>query len=426
MASTFVKPDPIVDVESFAEVSEAWRCPAMSSELTGPGDEYYHLGTVMRLDGPLHVARRRSLGQLLKKRGHKYFRDTWLLPTADSALAEVLDAPESSDGLIRVDLLAWARLVNQRLAAAITGFDEATTSEGAQVLFDLVETLMFGRPSAIAVVMGEFDTTTEAAQQGIAARDEIIDRFYKPSIARRKALVEQVKAGELSHEELPQDLLTLIALESDPAWSDPEVAQREAIFLLSAGVHTTSSTMIWTLREIFQWVADHPGRLADIVEEEFLLRAGEEAMRLHPVVPGFARVATETIDLNQGTQVPEGALAVLRSGPASVDEAVYGPDALTFDPDRVVPPSVNRYGFAFGAGPHMCYGMPIVMGTEGSDGSLVHLLKRVLRVGARPDPDFPVPGPPLEATRGIHSGSRADQYRVTFPGRAAQKEMGAR
>jgi cytochrome P450 len=403
----------VIELKSFEDVREAWRCPHLSSDLQGPGEEHYHQGTVMRLDGKEHLQRRRTMGMLLHRRGHQYFRDRWLFPTADAAL-ERLRAQPDADGYARSELVSWSRGVNMQLAAALTGYDDATTPVGSAELFELLMNMIRGRPGALQVTLHGFDPDTPAARAGLEARRAIIDRFHKPALDRRISLVARVRAGEMAEEELPQDLLTLIALRVDPAWEDAALAEREAIFLLGAGVHTTSSTLVWTLRELFEWIEGHPEDRERFTDDGFLLRAAEETMRLHPVTAGFARLARAEVTLAGGTVVPEGTIAVLRSGPASVAPEVYGADADRFNPNREVPPGVYRFGFAFGTGPHMCYGMPIVMGAEGLDGSLVYLLKTLLRAGLRPDPDKPQMS--LEGTRGDYTlAGRDGEYHVIFP-----------
>lgn len=407
-------PPSAVDVTNFHEAREAWRCPELSAALGGPGDEIFHQGTVMRLDGDEHAHRRRTMGLLLRRRGHEYFRDTWLFPTADSSLSEALKKPDA-DGVTRMDLLAWARLVNQRLAAAITGFDDATSAEGAKELFELVDVVLKGRPGAFNVTMGQFDATTPEARAAIEARGAIIKRFYEPAIERRRTLVAKVAAGKLAETELPQDLLTLIAQGLEPAWDDPIMAERESIFLLSAGVHTTSMAMMWSLRELFLWLETHPEDLDRLSDVDFILRVAEESMRLHPVVPGFPRLATTDVDLSAGTHIPAGEIAVIRSGPASMEPAIYGEDADTFNPFRPVPAGVYNFGYAFGTGPHMCYGMPLVMGTGGLNGSLVYLLHAVLSAGVRPDPAHSVPSPAPLRGRYPDTDETLHSYPVIFP-----------
>jgi cytochrome P450 len=378
----------VVDIERYADANEAWRCPHLTTRTAGPGDEQVRAGTVVRLDGDPHKARRRALGQLLSRGGHKYFRDNHLFPTADAALAEALKHPDD-DGVVRMEVRSWGRRVNQQLAAALVGFDEAVTPEGADDLFALVEKFILGYQGVLANAFEPYHVDGEVQRESLAARDEIVRRFYDPAIARRRELVARVRVGDPDEADLPQDMLTLVALERDPAWADDALAKRESVFLLGAGVHTTANSLVWTLRELFAYFAEHPEAEAHRTDEQFLLGAARESLRLHPVTPGFVRRVEEQTELPSGLTLPEGALAVIRSGPAAVDTDVYGPDAAEFDPYRVLDRGIPAHGLAFGAGPHMCFGMPIVMGAEGLDGSLMYLLKLLMEAGVRPDPASP-------------------------------------
>jgi len=365
----------------------------------------------MRLDGPPHALRRKIMGSLLSKRGHAQFRETWLFPAADAALDAVLRNPDP-DGVARVDLLRWALRVNQQLAAAITGFDDATSPAGALKLFELMEVVLRGRPRAFTVTLGDYDPTTPDASAALRARQQIIHDFYAPSLARRRELVAEAQAAGIAVQ--PKDLLTLIAAGEDPAWLDPAMGERDALFLLAAAVHTTSASLVWTLREIFEWLRENPAGADRLGDANFILKAAQETLRLHPVVPGFPRLATEDVTLPSGTRIDAGAIAILRSGPASTAPEIFGADALRFNPDRQIPANVSRFGFAFGMGTHMCFGMPIVMGTGGLDGSLVYLLKKVLDAGVRPDerqPPFDLPD-----SRGQFATDRlGESYLVQFP-----------
>jgi hypothetical protein len=107
------------------------------------------------------------------------------------------------------------------------------------------------------------------------------------------------------------------------------------------------------------------------------------------VTPGFVRRVEEQVELPSGLVLPPDALAVIRNGPAAVEPEIYGADAAEFNPDREVQRGVPAHGLAFGAGPHMCFGMPLVMGAEGPDGSLMYLLTLLMEAGAELDPDSP-------------------------------------
>jgi cytochrome P450 len=367
----------------------------------------------MRLDGPLHVARRRAMGTLLSRRGHEHFRERWLYPAADAGLADVL-AHRDADGFARVNIRRWALRTNQQLAAALTGLDKGTTPEGAQQLFELMEVVLRGRPQAFDVTLGTYDQDTPDALAALQARDTIIEEFYAPALQRRAAIIAANASNDADPQELPQDLLSLIAQGVDPAWTDPAMGQREAIFLLAAAVHTTSASLIWVLREVFEWIEANPTQRQRLTESAFILRAAQEALRLHPVVPGFPRLATQDIVLKSGKVIPESSIAILRSGPANTDESVFGADALDFQPDREIRPGVSRFALAFGMGTHLCFGMPIVMGTGGLDGSLIYVLKKLFDAGVEPDDSASVLD--LRSTRGrFATDELGDSYMVKFP-----------
>jgi cytochrome P450 len=376
------------DITRSGEVKEAWLCPHLSSDTGGPGDEHFRAGTVVRLDGVAHRTRRRAMARLLSRGGHKYFRDTALFPTADAALEELLSR-DSEDGYVCLDLVPFARRVSQQLAAAIVGFDGATSPEGARELHVLLADYAAGKQGALENSFKPFDETSERARRSVRAAGEIARRFYEPAYARRVALAGRFERGELTEEQLPSDLLMLMALRVDPAWEDGALRQREAVFVLGAGVRTSSFSLAWTLEELFSWLEAHPEDRENLDDDQFLLRVVNESLRLHPVTPGFARRATADVKLQDGTAIAGGQMVIIRNGPPGVDPEMYGADAHEFNPHREVARGTSPYGFAFGAGTHMCYGAPLVMGSEGLDGSLVYLLKKLMAAGAEPDPDRP-------------------------------------
>ena len=407
----------IVPVTSYADVREAYLCPHLSADLKGPGEEHYHAGTMVRLDGDEHMARRRALGRLLMRRGHQRFRDTALVPYAETAIANVLARPDE-DGYARVDGVKWVRRVNFQLASALVGYDHGTTDTGADELYELLEKMVAGRPSAVQVVMGGFDGESAAARAGLLAKSEIRTRFYEPALARRRELLRHVDEGRMSRDDLPHDLLTLIADLADPAYADDQLAEREALFVLGAAVHTTGMYTILTIRELFEWLEQHPDDRPLIHDDDFILRASEETLRLHPL-PQFFRRAMENIVLSSGTDIPDGCVASIRPSGANVDPTVWGEDASRFDPHRQRPHNVRGYGFSFGGGPHLCFGLPLVMGSDGLDGSLVFLVSTLLRAGAEPDPPRGVALRELSATT---SGGDGHGFPLRFPVKGSSNE----
>lgn len=403
-----------VDLENYDDVTTVWRCPHTSVQIDGAGDEHYHRGTLVRLDGEEHTRRRRAMGLLLARRGHVQFRDKWLVPIANAAVQEML-ADAGPEG-VSIDVVKWGRRVSQQLAAAMTGYDEGTTPEGADRLFELSQRMIAGRPSLLKVIEGHVDESDPTYLDGLTAKQEIIETFHNPSLRRREQMIAEVEQGQRSKEDLPVDFLTVAAQKIDPAWNDPAQVERDALLLLGAAVHTTTNSLAWALREIFEWCQKHPDQVGRLSDDKFLLAAAEESLRLHPVVPAITRRLTAPLDLPGGTSLEEDTVAMLRLGPASSDPEYFGEDSRTFNPDRILEKKVARYGLAFGQSSHMCLGMPIVIGTGGVDGSLVYFLRLLLDAGARPDIEHNAPFD-LAPTRGEFVKA-PEGYRVILGGKA--------
>ena len=413
---TDVKPQAertFVDLTSYDDTTAVWRCPHASVQIDGEDDEHYHHGTLIRLDGEAHARRRRAMGMLLARRGHVQFRDKWLVPVANEAVKSLL-AQAGPEG-VSIEVVKWGRRVSQQLAAAMTGYDDGTTPEGADRLFALSQRMIAGRPSLLEVIAGGIDESDPVYQDGLAAKQKIIESFHKPALQRREQMVRDVVAGKLSQDELPVDFLTVAAQQVDPAWSDPLQVERDALLLLGAAVHTTTNSLTWALREIFEWVDNHPDQSERLSNDAFLLAAAEESLRLHPVVPAISRRLTKPLELPGGQALDRDTIAMLRLGPAGSDPEYFGEDSRSFNPDRMLTKKVARYGLAFGQSSHMCLGMPIVIGTGGVDGSLVYFLRLLLGAGARPDREH---NPPfdLAPTRGQFVVA-PEGYRVILGGR---------
>lgn len=409
-------PRTFVDLTGYDDVTAVWRCPHASVQIDGKGDEHYHLGTLIRLDGEAHTRRRRAMGLLLARRGHVQFRDKWLVPIADAAVKELL-AQADSEG-VSIEVVKWGRRVSQQLAAAMAGYDEGTTPDGADRLFALSQRMIAGRPSLLEVIAGSIDETDPVYRDGLAAKREIIETFHEPALRRREQMIREVEAGRRSQEDLPVDFLTVAAQKVDPAWNDPAQVERDAVLLLGAAVHTTTNSLAWALREIFEWAERHPDQTDRLFDDAFLLAAAEESLRLHPVVPAISRRLAEALELPGGKLLDRETVAMLRLGPAGSDPEYFGEDSRTFNPDRKLTKKVARYGLAFGQSSHMCLGMPIVIGTGGVDGTLVYFLRLLLGAGARPDRERNVPFD-LAPTRGEFAVA-PEGYRVILGARVGQ------
>jgi cytochrome P450 len=88
-------------------------------------------------------------------------------------------------------------------------------------------------------------------------------------------------------------------------------------------------------------------------------RVVDELMRLATPIPFTARVTTEAAELD-GAALPAGSRVLLVLAAANRDPAVFERPG-TFDPLRSPNPQL-----AFGAGPHLCLGAPLVRWAGGA------------------------------------------------------------
>lgn len=347
------------------------------------GTQHFMGGTLSRIDYPDHATRRRAMNRLTRRDGHRWFRDQTLVPTIPRVLAEQL-ADRDNQGVARMDLLSFGRRVQIQLGAGLVGLSGVDTRATADELIRVVR-----RISASINLQYKKGDSTAIVPDALEARREFAHRFYLPSLAEHERIVARYHAGRLGEAELPRDLLTLIALRADPRWEDSELALRESIVILFASVETSTAALTFSFDELENWFETHPDDRRFRLDPAFLLAAAQESLRLHPAAPVHYRRALEEVVLADGTVVHAGELISIRAGIANRDMAIFGPDANDFNPRRSVPPDVNRYGLAFGSGEHLCFGLPIILGAEGVDGSMVHLLRSLYEAGARRDPEHP-------------------------------------
>jgi len=376
---------PSIPVTSYAAALEALR----SSQVIRPFDEAslpFRGATALGLDGPAHTARRRTLNTLLRRDGHSWFRERVLFPTVEAnlapVLAQVLAAPVGEPA--RVDLIAFGMRVFLQLAAAMAGLTAARTPERAAELLEILGHVQ----EALGVHLYPPGEQAELTARGLVAKEALRDRFYAPALAEHGELVARVEAGELDAGELPHDLLSLVAAHADPAFADVDLGLREVIQTLVAGTETSVTTLAHAVHDLRDWFDVHPGDYPLRTDPAFLVGAVNETLRLHPVTPVLPRIAIADLELPGGERVPAGSRLAVDPVAANSDPAAFGPDAHVYDPRRQVPRGVYAYGLAFGSGPHMCWGLQLVLGNTGTDGSLVHVLERLYRARMEPDPDL--------------------------------------
>jgi cytochrome P450 len=362
-----------VDVSTYQGAFDALRSRVLIAEGQQAPVELRG-GTVTRMDGPAHTQKRRAMSRLFARENDEHIRSDMLVPLLLTRIEETFAEAGDADR-IDLDLHRWLVEIVLPVAAELIGLDVGDDVERTASLRDIHARI------ASAMTTDTSDPSdpdvAELRAAGIAARDDFDRLFVKPALERRR--------GEDTSE--PTDFLSLhLNLEHGGPWPDHAAVVREAVVaFLFAGTMTSVEMILHAMAEIDRWIQTHPEDEARITDPDFLRAASTEAARLHAPVPGLMRVATADVELADGTFIPEGTRIVVRLSAANCDPTVFGDDADAFRPGRVLPPGVKPYGLAFGAGRHMCYGAPLVLGSEKQFGSVVRVLEELYRAGVRVD-----------------------------------------
>ena len=180
------------------------------------------------------------------------------------------------------------------------------------------------------------------------------------AIAAFDAIVLEEVAARRRAEALDQtDVLGMFLRARDEDGSPmPDAELCDAMRTLLLGGHeTTASTLAWILERVTR----HPdvlGRLKSAAldgDDDYIDAVIKEAMRLRPVFPITARLATEPFDL-RGLTIPAGMLVVPHITLLHRRPDLY-PDPLAFRPERFLDTRAGTYTWIpFGGGPRRCLG----------------------------------------------------------------------
>lgn len=367
------------------ETYDGMRVPAAQGRLNAPllGD------TLTAIDGTDHFDRRRIEAQLFRAAALDYYESERVAPMIHAALPAVGNDGEP----IHADLLQLTRGLLTTITAAIVGLDGVDSPAETERFVKLMDAVAEGATGVY------FDDRSAAVARGVAARQEIVDRYFVPAMQRRRHLLTRSPEQVTAH----PDLLVLYLLHAEHfgQW-EPDLLFREMALYVRGSAHTTTNGLSHVVAELDEWMSSRPDDRTRLSDPEFLGRAFEEAIRLHPSTPMQWLVARERVTFpSTGRSVPAGETVAVSFVDVNRDPTVFGPDADRFDPDRRLPERVRRHGLAFGGGVHSCIGKPLVLGAQRhGDGTRQGTAKLILRAlyarGVRPDPDRPaVPHPEM-------------------------------
>jgi cytochrome P450 len=378
--------DERVTLHSYCDVLEALRARDLRQALYDAGHALM-TGVIVNLHGDEHRARRRLENRLFRRDVFLYWEKELIGPTMESALEPYVAAGA-------VDLLPLARRAMLTLSRRVAGIDFplGTTDE-----FEV----FYGQMNRLAVASTVIHSTrpkAEVIEEGAEALAEFEERFFKPSLETRRALLERFNAGSIEESDLPRDVLTLLLRNQDRLELPYEVVLREVAYFPWVGSHSTSMAFVFTMHEIFGWLAQHSDDWSRVRDRAWLVQCAHEALRLHPASPEARRVALADVALTSGELIHEGADVSLVLASANRDRDVFGTNAEAFLPGRHLPPDVHPWGLSFGTGAHACMGQELAGGLPaGADtheelhlfGAIVAMAYCLFCHGARPDPARP-------------------------------------
>ncbi|HEY3710964.1 MAG TPA: cytochrome P450 [Amycolatopsis sp.] len=202
-------------------------------------------------------------------------------------------------------------------------------------------------------------------------------RQNQADIALMTTVVDEVIDARRHDGELGRDLLGLMLSRTHPetgAKLDPVNVRNQAITFVVAGHETTSGALSFALYYLTQhpellararaevdavW-GDREPAFADVMKLRYVRRVLDEAMRLWPTAPGYAREAREDVLLGGRYRMRKGDWVLVPLPLLHRDPAAWGPDAESFDPDRFEPAAVKKRPAQaykpFGTGERACIG----------------------------------------------------------------------
>lgn len=368
-------------LSSFGDIDETLRSPKFvqgqhRQSLMFLGD------TILLIDGNEHFERRRMESELFDRSALQYYESHALRPVVNRIMNGL---KADTNGLVHADLVDITRTALYRISASVTGIDGVDESESTQTFVDWVNLL--GEASTVQWSTRPRDVVIA---EGLEIRRKFFDRFLGPSIERRRELLRQLRAGTITKQDLPRDVMMTLLLKTDGAF-DPDMLVREATLYLIASTRTTLHAVPHTFQHVNDWATKHNRQFAQIADPAFLRAAAGESLRLHPPSPALVRQALEDVTLQSGLTFKAGQFVGLLFGPGNRDKTVFGPDADEFNPYRKLPDRVKGWGLSFGGGEHLCIGRSLVTGLsspkpdETTNGTILNILTSLYQRQARPN-----------------------------------------
>ena len=339
-------------VSTYHDVEHALRITDLKQSLYDEGKILMDK-VLVTLHGDEHRQRRSIESQLFRKNFFRVYENE-VFP---DLLRETLDQFLTDSSL---DLKELGYRIMVHLSLSFAGIDRIEgTVEEADAQHRLL--IQLGQAATIGQFKGDREPIFQEIREAI---DEFRERFFLPSRARRLAILEEYRAGNLSEEALPRDILTILLMHDAELSMPDELMVREVAFFYLAASHTSVHTLVHATNELFNWCANENETPGEIVANPHQLqRFVLESMRLHPSSPEAWRRAEADVTLADGRLIPKGDKVVIELQTANRDVTVFGEDATKFNPVRTIQGRISPAGMSFGGGMHVCLGMNLVAGT---------------------------------------------------------------
>lgn len=344
-------------------------------------------GMVSIMHGSEHRARRRVANTMFRPERLRLYERELFPQVLNTLLDKLIDQRN-------VDLFPLGEILSVVLAARRAGLDcDSDSLDELRRLVHYVDVFSQGSaildakdPDAVRIMVKE-------AHAGFK-RD-----FMAPARARREEALARYRASELSEDDLPYDILTVMLMHrEDPQLSlDDGRLTREVATYLQGGTHTSSQTLINALDLLFPLAEQDPSIWERVTSDTlYAQRCVHETLRLRPTTPKIKRRCEDDTEIG-GRRIPKDALVILNVVNANRDPELFGPDADQFNPLRTLAEDLHAWGLSFGAGPHTCPGRSVAgglpapasgdVGDQHLFGLVALMVQEVARRGVRKDPD---------------------------------------
>ncbi len=341
-----------IELKRFRVCEQTLKIPHLKQALYDDGAVLMDR-VLVTLHGEEHRQRRTAEMKVFRRHFFRHFEQQVVPKVFEDVMAGI--NPDD------VDLVDLGYHFMVYLALAFAGIDPQDNT--AEELDDMVRIM---RQFGVAATLGQavdrdLETRIKEVKDTIAEFDR---RFFTPSAARRQGLIDRFEAGEITEDDLPMDVLTILLRDEDNLQLVRDMVLRETAFYFLAGAHTSVHSLGHAVHHLLTWCEGHPGDRDKLVAERAMVqRFVHESFRLHPSSPVSKRRALADFELPDGQPAKEDDIVIVNLREANRDEDIFGADPAAFDPYREIARGVAETGITFGIGIHACLGQNLAAGT---------------------------------------------------------------